>query len=450
MGKASHTSLTSPPKIFILDTSVLLYDHRAWLNFAEHDVVIPIHVLEEVDHLKGGNEARNLEARMFIRALDQFTEGRNLDEWLPLPSPSTGFFKIVMHHGPLPLDAVQIFGNDKVDHLILNVVLSLQASYPKHSLILVTKDTCLRLKAQALKIKAQDYQTGRLKDVAHLYSGHYHYENQDIATLQSLKQGEEIMKALDGLPPTGAKPFITLTHSSENQYALYDREAEKLTPISFDAVFGVFPLNAEQAFALHALLDPSIQLVTIQGHAGTGKTLLALASALQQRKNFRQIYITRPVIPLSNREIGYLPGSAKSKTDPYLEPIWDNVRFLKDVWHKNGEMLKKIDDWIKEEKIAVTPLAFIRGRSLSKIFFIIDEAQNLTPHEVKTIISRAGEGTKIVLTGDIFQIDVPYMDAESNGLAYLIEHMKNQSLYAHITLQKGERSALANLVSLLP
>ena len=188
-------------------------------------------------------------------------------------------------------------------------------------------------------------------------------------------------------------------------------------------------------------------MVTIQGNAGTGKTLLALASALEQRKDFRQIYITRPIVPLSNKDIGFLPGDVKAKVDPYMAPIWDNLKFIKEQFAQDDKMLFKIDELIRTEKIEIAPLAFIRGRTITKIFFIIDEAQNLTPHEIKTIISRAGEHTKIVFTGDIYQIDTPYLDSESNGLSYLIENAKKHPLYAHITLQKGERSELANLAT---
>src|SRR5690606_10079103 len=241
--------------------------------------------------------------------------------------------------------------------------------------------------------------------------------------------------------------FYAIRHRRSTLYAFYQRNTQTLSAVSRDPVFRIKPRNPEQAFALHALLDPAIRLVSIQGNAGTGKTLLALASALEQRKNYRQIYITRPVIPLSNREIGFLPGDAKSKTDPFLAPIWDNIRFIREQHADDGKMAEKIDELIATEKIAIAPLAFIRGRTLTKIFFIVDEAQNLTPHEIKTIISRAGEHTKIVFTGDIYQIDTPYLDAESNGLSYLIENVKSHPLYAHITLQKGERSELANLAN---
>jgi PhoH-like ATPase len=224
-------------------------------------------------------------------------------------------------------------------------------------------------------------------------------------------------------------------------------QTEGLQQVTDQPVFNIFPKNTEQACAIHALTNPDIKLVTIQGNAGTGKTLIALASALEQRKNYRQIYVTRPIVPLSNKDIGFLPGDVKSKVDPYMAPIWDNLKFIKDQFGEDLKMQAKIDELVTNEKISIAPLAFIRGRTLTKIFFIVDEAQNLTPHEIKTIISRAGENSKFVFTGDIYQIDTPYLDAESNGLSYLIDKAKAHPLYAHITLQKGERSELANLAN---
>ncbi|HRU17494.1 MAG TPA: PhoH family protein, partial [Bacteroidia bacterium] len=205
------------------------------------------------------------------------------------------------------------------------------------------------------------------------------------------------------------------------------------------------PRNAEQAFAMHAVMNPNVLLVTVQGVAGTGKTLIALASAMQQKMNYRQIYLARPIVPLSNKDIGYLPGDIKSKINPYMEPLWDNLKYIQSQYRETDKEYQKISDMVENEKLHITPLAYIRGRSLSNICFIIDEAQNLTPHEVKTIITRAGEGTKIIFTGDVFQIDTPYLDAHSNGLSNVIDKMKNSHLYSHITLEKGERSELANL-----
>jgi PhoH-like ATPase len=212
-------------------------------------------------------------------------------------------------------------------------------------------------------------------------------------------------------------------------------------------VYGIKPKNAEQAFALHALLNPNIKLVAVQGVAGTGKTLLALAAALEQEKKFNQIILARPIVPLSNKEIGYLPGDANDKISPYMEPLWDNLKFIKSQYGENEKKHKAINEMELNKKIIITPLAFIRGRSFSNIMFIIDEAQNLTPHEIKTIITRAGENTKIIFTGDVQQIDTPYLDEYSNGLAYLIQKINGKSLFAHVKLEKGERSELANLAN---
>ena len=213
------------------------------------------------------------------------------------------------------------------------------------------------------------------------------------------------------------------------------------------AVYGIKPRNAEQAFAIHAIMNPNIKLVSMQGVAGTGKTLIALAAALEQKREFKQIYLARPIVPLSNKDIGYLPGDIKSKLNPYMEPLWDNLKFIQNQYHESDKEYSKITEMLNQEKLVITPLAYIRGRSLSNICFIVDEAQNLTPHEVKTIITRAGENTKIIFTGDIYQIDTPYLDSQSNGLSYLIDRVKDHDLYAHVTLEKGERSELANLAN---
>lgn len=434
-------------KIFVLDTSVILYDHNALNNFQEHDVAIPIQVLEELDNMKGGNETRNFEARGFIRMIDQLSRKKLINQWVHLKGQVKGKFKVILADKPKRFDAEEIFGNSKFDHQIINAALALMEENPSKQVVLVSKDICLRLKAKALNLLAEDYETGKIKNVEELYTGKTTCKNIPEAVIDSLKNGTTVTAESLSLSHPGANQFYILKHNRKKVNAFYDKRTQTLNPVSGDPVFRIKPRNPEQAFALHALANPDIQLVSIQGNAGTGKTLLALASALEQRKNYRQIYITRPVIPLSNREIGFLPGDAKSKTDPFLAPIWDNLRFIKEQYSDDSKMMEKIDELIATEKIAIAPLAFIRGRTLTKIFFIVDEAQNLTPHEIKTIISRAGEQTKIVFTGDIYQIDTPYLDAESNGLSYLIEHVKNHPRYAHITLQRGERSELANLAN---
>ncbi|MCB0759785.1 MAG: PhoH family protein, partial [Flavobacteriales bacterium] len=248
-------------------------------------------------------------------------------------------------------------------------------------------------------------------------------------------------------PEPQSNHFFIVKNCNQIVLAKYAPPTRMVARVEKRAVFGITPKNAEQTLAISALMDPEIKLVTMQGAAGTGKTLLALACALEQRRDYRQIFITRPVVPLSNKDIGYLPGDIQSKMDPYMQPIWDNLKLIRGNFEKNDNTLKRIDEMVENEKITVAPLAYIRGRSLSNIFFIVDEAQNLTPLEVKTVISRAGEGTKIVFTGDVHQIDTPYLDSESNGLSYLIDKAKGDPLFAHITLEKGERSALANLAN---
>lgn len=445
MAKKDNPQLSN--KIFVLDTSVILYDHDAVNNFQEHDVAVPALVLEELDNFKSGNDTRNFEARNFIRIIDNASKNNLLNKWFNLNKKSSGRFKIQMEENPTEQNAETLFSQGKFDNRILNSALVLKEENPKHKVILVSKDICLRLKAKALGLHAEDYETGKIKNVEELYSGKTTLSNFDLAVTDKLKQEKIIDASTLDLLYKQANHFYILKNKRKLTPAFYNVNDKTLKLVRDDMVFGVKPRNAEQSFAIEALLNPAIKLVTIQGNAGTGKTLLALASALEQRREYRQIYITRPIVPLSNKDIGFLPGDIKSKIDPYMAPIWDNLKFIRDQFAKDEKTQLKIDELVRTEKIEIAPLAFIRGRTLNKIFFIIDEAQNLTPHEIKTIISRAGEDTKIVFTGDIYQIDTPYLDSESNGLSYLIENAKNHPLYAHITLKKGERSELANLAT---
>ncbi|RFZ84980.1 PhoH family protein [Mucilaginibacter terrenus] len=435
-------------KIFVLDTSVILYDHNAFENFQEHDVAIPIQVLEELDNMKSGNDTRNFEARSFIRLMDRFSQNSLINQWTPLDGKTKGSFKVIMDVKNASADAEAVFGSEKIDHRILNAALGVQFEHPDKKVILVSKDICLRLKAKALNIHAEDYETGKVKNLDELYSGKTVLSKITEKLLGKLNKNDSLPADEFSIKPNAGNHFYILNSKNGNGatgfYNATTRQVEKVTE---QPVLNIHPRNTEQALAIHALLHPDIKLVTIQGNAGTGKTLLALASALEQRKYYRQIFVTRPIVPLSNKDIGFLPGDVKSKIDPYMAPIWDNLKFIKDQFADDEKMRAKIDELVTNDKISITPLAFIRGRTLSKIFFIVDEAQNLTPHEVKTIISRAGENSKFVFTGDIYQIDTPYLDAESNGLSYLIDKAKGHPLYAHITLQKGERSELANLAT---
>ncbi|MBB2150416.1 PhoH family protein [Pedobacter gandavensis] len=434
-------------KIFVLDTSVILYDHNAFNNFQEHDVAIPIQVLEELDNMKNGNETRNAEARSFIRLMDQASGEKMMSQWIPLKGAKQGHFKVVMDKKPNVFDAIAIFGEGKFDHRILNAALSLQEEFPEKKVVLVSKDICLRLKAKSMDLHAEDYETGKVKNVDALYTGKTMLPNVDAPVFEVLKNEGIISASSLGLATEAGNHFYILKSKRKMLTAFYDVQTDQLIRLKPHKVFNISPRNEEQSMAINALMNPAIKLVTIQGKAGTGKTLLAIASALEMRKEYRQIYVTRPIVALSNKDIGFLPGDAKSKIDPYMAPIWDNLRFIKEQYQHDPKTQARIEEFVQTEKILIAPLAYIRGRTLTKIFFIVDEAQNLTPHEIKTIISRAGEDTKIVFTGDIYQIDTPYLDAESNGLSYLIESAKNHPLYAHITLDKGERSELANLAN---
>lgn len=435
-------------KIFVLDTSVILYDHNAFENFQEHDVALPIQVLEELDNKKNGNDTRNFEARSFIRLMDELSNKDLLNKWVPLKK-GKGNFRVVMDITNGGNDAVDVYGSDKTDHRILNCALGLQQQNPDKKVILVSKDICLRLKAKALNLHAEDYETGKIKNLEKLYTGETTITNLPERFVSQLNKQGEIPAADFTAKPHTNNHFYILKSKKASVDGFYNKQSGVLEKITDQPVFNILPRNVEQMFAIHALLHPDIKLVSIQGNAGTGKTLLALASALEQRKNYRQIFVTRPIVPLSNKDIGFLPGDVKSKVDPYMAPIWDNLKFIKDQYADDEKMQQKLDELVNTDKISIAPLAFIRGRTLTKIFFIVDEAQNLTPHEVKTIISRAGENSKIVFTGDIYQIDTPYLDSESNGLSYLIDKAKEHPLYAHITLQKGERSELANLATKL-
>lgn len=433
-------------KIFVLDTSVILYDHNAIKNFQEHDVAIPITVLEELDNFKKGNDTINFEAREFIRFLDKLSGEYTLNDWIPINGRGRGKFKVIMIE-KASVDAERLFGERKADHRILNAALAMREENPGRKVILVTKDVNLRLKAKSLQLLAEDYETGKIKNLDTLHTGKTIIENVKQTIIDRLYATGHISYDLLFNEKPFANHYYLLKSSKASVLCYFNPLNESIERIDKKSAHGIKPRNAEQSFAMHAVLNQNVQLVTIQGIAGTGKTLLALAAALEQRQNFRQIYLARPIIPLSNKDIGFLPGDIKSKINPYMEPLWDNLKLIQNQWKESDKEYQKITDMVNQEKLMVSPLAYIRGRSLSNIIFIIDEAQNLTPLEVKTIITRAGEGTKIIFTGDIFQIDTPYLDSQSNGLSYLIDRVRDNPLYAHITLEKGERSELANLAN---
>lgn len=436
-------------KIFVLDTSVILYNHNAIYSFEDNDVAIPITVLEELDHFKKGNDIKNFEAREFIRIMDKLSASHSLQNWIPIDYPNHGQFKVCMQEKTIGLDATEIFRENTADHRILNVVISLGQEYPERKVVLVSKDINLRLKAKSLNIPAEDFETGKIKDLESLYTGKTVIEGLSKEIIDSVYTQNFCMSADIDIQNPIPNHYFILKNNRASVLVFYNPVTHRIERIEKESAFRITPRNAEQVFALHAITNPNIKLVTLQGVAGTGKTLLALAGALDQKRHFKQIYLARPIVPLSNKDIGFLPGDIISKLNPYMEPLWDNLKFIKSLFTEKDKEYKQITDAVDQEKLKITPLAYIRGRSISNVFFIVDEAQNLTPHEVKTIITRAGENTKIVFTGDIYQIDTPYLDSQSNGLSYLIDKIRHHEIYAHVRLEKGERSNLANLANQL-
>lgn len=432
-------------KLFIVDTNVILHDSTCIYQFKQHDVVIPITVLEELDQFKKGKDTLNYQAREFLRSIDAIS-GVNIFEDGVSIGTDKGKLMIKLDE-QFRDDFAFNFTPENPDHHILNIAFSLSKEYPYREVVLVTKDLNLRMKARSIGLKANDYTSDHVKEISQLYTGYRVYEDVSPDIIDELyKKPFEInsdkIKFKKNLLPN---EYIIMRNGKQSLLARYDSVKQKIKRVNKLFAYGIVPRNAEQTFATDALMNQDIQLVTITGKAGTGKTLLALAAALENKKNYRQILVARPVVPLSNKDIGYLPGNIAEKLDPYLQPLFDNLGVIKKEYLESDTGYHQTKTLLEREKLIIAPLSYIRGRSLVNIFFIVDEAQNLTPHEIKTIITRAGEHTKLVFTGDIFQIDHPYLDLYSNGLSYLIEKMQGQKLYTHINLEKGERSELADL-----
>jgi len=435
-------------KLFVLDTNVILHDSSCLHHFSQHDIVLPITVLEELDHFKKGNESINFHAREFVRELDSFVDGQLFEEGVSI---GEGYGRVriqleIAFHEDLSYN----FSPDMPDHKILNCAYTLMRSESDRKVILISKDVNLRVKAKAAGVPTGDFVTDTVKDISTLYKGTRTLEDMDAELIDQLY--EEGSFPIEDLPlddELNPHESLILRNHRKSGLAMYHEPEGLVKRVNKRAVFGITPRNAEQTFALEVLLDPKIPLVSVSGTAGTGKTLLALAASLHQQKTYRQIFLARPIVPLSNKDIGFLPGEIKAKLDPYMQPLFDNLGVIQDSAPNSELTSSLIQKLLDDDKLTISALAYIRGRSLNNIFFIVDEAQNLTPHEVKTIITRAGEGTKIVFTGDVFQIDHPYLDSQSNGLSYLIDKMNGQELYAHINLEKGERSELAELASAL-
>lgn len=434
-------------KLFVLDTNVLLHDYLCIYNFEENDVIIPIPVLEELDRFKKGNDLINFHAREFTRELDKLSGDTLFNGGVPLGS---NLGKLTIETGkPFSQQMNDSFPEKTPDHRILAIAEHITLKNQDRSVTLVTKDINLRMKAKSIGVMAADYESDKVKNIDELYKG--------INLLEGIEDSiiSRVYEDAEGIPEeeveTGAPPkpnqYYILKGNRSSALVHYDPFQKLFTRVLKHKVYGIEPRNAEQTFAIDSLLRDEIQLATITGKAGTGKTLLALASAISQRQKYAQIFLARPIVPLSNRDIGFLPGDVKEKIGPYMQPLFDNLDVIKNKFSPTSKDYQKIEEMVNSEKLIITPLAYIRGRSLSNVFFIVDEAQNLTPHEIKTIITRAGEGTKMVFTGDIEQIDTPYLDMKSNGLSYLTDKMIGQDIFAHINLVKGERSYLAELAS---
>ena len=433
--------------LFVLDTNVILHDSSCIYQFGKNNVMIPVTVLEELDQFKKGGEILNFHAREFLRTLDLLSDDHLFNGGVSI---GRGLGKITVKlDRKFHEDIVLNFPESRPDHHVLNIAYHIAKENPSLQTILVTKDVNLLIKAKSVGLLSQDYKSDQVKDIKTLYTGKRIVENMPGTILKKLFEDPFELNpselSLEKEPVSNE--YLILRNENRSALTVYDSLTQKIKRIDKNPAFGIQPRNAEQTFALDALINPNIQLVTITGKAGTGKTLLALAAALHQKKNYRQIFLARPVVPLSNKDIGYLPGDIQSKLDPYMQPLFDNLSVIKNHFSRTESTRDSVNKLLEDNKLLISPLAYIRGRSLVNIYFIVDEAQNLTPHEVKTIITRAGENTKIVLTGDIFQIDHPYLNSQSNGLSYLIEKMQGQKLYAHINLEKGERSELSELAS---
>ena len=446
---------TGKPKFFVLDTNIVLHDYKAIRKFQNNNLVIPVAVIEELDKFKKGNDALAYNARGFVREIDRITDGKMFGrDGIPI-GKGLGLIKIEPNH-PFPEEYRDLFKDDIQDHRILATAMWVRDNHPGYFTALVTKDINLRMKAKAAGMEVQDYLTDKIEE-NRLESTLK--EVIDIAlpgeTLQKLAYGNGEGLDWHAVASNEPKPNQLYNFSwkedkdAERIQGRYDAEHHRIVIIKSRTAYGIRPRNVEQKMALDACLNPDIPLVSLTGGAGTGKTLIALAAALEQEKDFDQIILSRPTVTLGNQDIGFLPGDQKSKMSPYIQPLMDNLNVIKQQFSPSSKQALKIEGMLKEEKLLISPLAYIRGRSLGKVFFIIDEAQNLTPHEVKTIITRAGEGTKMVFTGDIFQIDQPYLDQWSNGLTHLGEKMDGQKVFEHIFLRKGERSELSELAARL-
>lgn len=432
-------------KHFVLDTNILLHDPRAITQFADNEVVIPIFVIEEIDNFKKEASELGRNAREVARLLDRLREdGARLSDGAPLPNGGRLRVASAARSVPTTLRESQI-----ADYLILMVALDVRDANKGEPTIFVTKDVNLRIRADSLGLTSMDFEAERI-DMDELYSGmielpvtaadvdaFYSQNTLDLAQ-SNLKANQYVL----------LRDRDTPSHSALGRF---DGNTKKLVPLRKikEGIWGIRPRNKEQHCALDLLLAEDVKLVTLVGKAGTGKTMLAIAAGLQkvvEEQQYSKMLVSRPIFPLG-RDVGYLPGDIEEKLNPWMQPIYDNVEYLMGLSKSERKSGRSYQELIDMGFIEIEPLTYIRGRSIPNQYIIVDEAQNLTPHEVKTIITRVGEATKVILTGDPYQIDNPYVDATSNGLTTVVEKFKGEPMAGHVTLSKGERSALAELAS---
>ena len=437
---------TSRSKNFVLDTNVILHDYECVDKFEDNDIYLPIVVLEELDKFKKGSDQINFNARAFVRKLDDlagadfFERGADLGE---------GRGRLYVYLGNKPHERVaHAFGENIPDHKILSATLHIAEANEGEQTILVSKDINLRMKAKSLGIPVEDYFNDKVPTFDIFEEAQPVFEGVDAELINRLYDNEQGI-SLDDLE-FGSKLLpnecFVLKSDQNSVLARYNPFEAMVQRVDKYTHMGITPRNAEQAFAFEVLMDPNVLLVALSGKAGTGKTLLALAAALDQADRYGQIMLARPIVALANKDLGALPGTEQEKVRPYMQPLFDNLNVIKSQF-KGGKQQAELEKLQQDNKLIIEALAYLRGRSLADAIVIVDEAQNLTPHEVKTIITRAGEGTKMIFCGDVEQIDSPYLDSQSNGLAYMIDKMRGETLFAHVNLIKGERSELSELAS---
>jgi PhoH-like ATPase len=446
LGGYTLSQKTTVRKRFVIDTNVILFDPQAIFKFQDGDVIIPISVIEEMDRFKKdlGENGRN--ARQFSRFVDVLRAKGALSKGVLLEKSHSYFFVNLDNHTdvlPAHLDS------GKTDNRILALAMKLQKEKPPRPTVVITKDTNLRIKADVLGLIAEDYEPQKV-DIEDLFSGITEFEVSSDA-IDSFYAQKSMPISDPNITPNQYILFKDITNPNHSAIARYNAATKSAVPLikPSDNVWGIYPRNVEQSFALDCLLNDDIKLVSLVGKAGTGKTLLALAAGLSKTLDdgkYHRLLVSRPIFPMG-RDIGYLPGDVEEKLNPWMQPVFDNIEYLLGAGTTHRRAAGRAQELISQGMLNIEPLTYIRGRSIPNQYLIVDEAQNLTPHEIKTIITRAGQGTKVVLTGDCWQIDNPYVDSANNGLTYVVERFKGEPIAAHVTLSKGERSELAEVAA---